>query len=151
MVQVEPGKFVHTIPASRLPAGLDALLGHALSLRAIDRSGFENTSSATTIIRVIDETPLALSPDDLSLLDNDQPIFEWAPVVLPYPYTFRIDVVRVDQNVQSTVQVIEDIPSTETMHVASEAIPTGRYFWTVSVVDEFGNRSRSREAGFRIP
>jgi hypothetical protein len=35
--------------------------------------------------------------------------------------------------------------------MVAEPLPTGQYYWTVSVLDAFGNQSRSKEAAFRIP
>ena len=96
---------------------------------------------------MISPTPLALSPEDLTLLSNDLPEFTWEPISLAYPFSYRIDIVRVDQNIQSLVQTISDIPSTAVSMQATDTLASGEYFWTISIVDEFGNMSRSREAG----
>lgn len=150
VVETTPGTYIHSIPATTLPIPMTALPGHNIYLRAIDRAGTVNTSLARLLIRVIDETPLALDPKDLEFAPDPTPLFTWEPVSLTFPYTFRIDVVRIDQNVRTTILTLEDIPSSETSIESPDAILAGEYFWTVSVVDEFGNRSRSREAGFRI-
>ena len=150
LVQVEPGKYVHSIQSAGLPARLPALLGQQIQLMAKDRSGVSNSSLSKSLIRVINETPLAIDPRELALIDDPQPTFTWEPITLEFPYTFRIDVVRIDQNIQSTVQTIKGISSSSTTFTAPEHLLSGEYFWTVSIVDEFGNRSRSREAGFRI-
>ena len=149
-VETAPGQYVHSIPVDQLPVGIDALLGQDLRLVAVDRSGTTNISEPVNLIRIIQETPLAIEPQDLTLLTDSLPTFSWEPMSLSFPFTFRVDVVRIDQNIRSIVQTIENIPATTTTQRAVTPISAGEYFWIVSVVDEFGNRSRSREAGFRI-
>lgn len=149
--QTAPGQYFLSIPSTSLPANLESLFGRSFQLRAKDRAGFENLSDPQSFVRVIRETPLAIEPQGLAELSTTQPSFEWESISLDFPFSYRIDIVRVDQNIQSTVQVIENIPSTSTTTNALESLSSGEYFWTVSIVDEFGNRSRSREAGFRIP
>ena len=123
-------------------------LDHIVYLR--DRSGLVNASSAATIHRIIEQTPQALRPTDLELISSDQIVLAWEPVLLNYPFTYRIDVIRVDNNLRNVYLSQAGISS----EVLSQTIPAprepGEYFWTVSIVDQFGNQSRSREAGFQI-
>lgn len=151
LFQAEPGRYVHSVPASGLSVSFSALLGHEIRLMASDRSGAVSASPARNLVRVIEETPLAVSPDELEIVAEAAPAFTWSPLDLAYPFTYRVDIVQVNENIQSTVQTIQPVPSTDTSAVATAPLSTGEYFWTVSVVDEFGNRSRSREAGFRVP
>ena len=146
----EPGKYTRSIPVENLPTSMQSLYGRDIVLRAKDRSGAINESTPTSLIRVLQETPLAQEPQGLVLLTDPQPKFSWAPIVLNFPFTYRVDIVRVDQNIQNTVQSIEGIAPPQTTLEVSEPLLPGEYFWTVSIVDEFNNRSRSREAGFRI-
>ncbi|MBX2819543.1 MAG: carboxypeptidase-like regulatory domain-containing protein [Rhodothermaceae bacterium] len=150
-VQTEPGTYVHSISSEQLPVGLQALIGQEVRVKAKDRSGVENESGPLTLLRVIEEIPLAVEPDNLEEQPDASPTFTWAQMNLPFPFTFQIDIVRSTQNVETIVQTITHIPSNQLSIQALEPIPSGNYYWVVSVVDEFGNRSRSREAGFRIP
>ena len=149
-VQTAPGTYVHTIPEERLPVALGALPGRVMQIKAKDRLGITNYSDPTSVVRIINERPFALTPADLNTISEAQPTFIWQPILLDYPFTYRIDIVRVEQNVQSTLLTLSGIDSSLESVVSPESIPSGEYFWTVSLVDEFGNRSRSREAGFRI-
>ena len=150
-IQSEPGLFRQTLSSEQLPVNLQSLYGRSFYLEATDRAGFSNSSPPKTLIRVIEETPLALEPQGLVLLNDPTPTFTWEAITLSFPFTFRLDIVRVDDNVENTVQSIENLSSSLTSTDAMAPLPTGRYFWTISIVDEFGNRSQSREAGFRIP
>lgn len=148
--QTTPGSFGRLIQGDSLPATLPALLGQEMFLYASDRTGAINVSEKQAIFRVIESSPLAVSPRDLSLLDTSAPILAWEAIAINYPFTYMVDVVRVDNNIQNLVRSIPDIPSDSTS-LQLDALAAGEYFWTVSIVDNFGNTSRSREAGFRIP
>ncbi len=145
----EPGRYVVSFAENELPAPLSALVGHELVFYAMDRSDITNTSSPMTISRVIDTPPEAIAPIGLELLETDAPELSWESTPISFPHTYEVNVVRVDNNLQNVVLSFSNI-SSDNLSIQTSALPTGEYFWTVSVVDEFGNRSRSREAGFRI-
>lgn len=148
--QTTPGSFSRLIQGDSLPAALPALLGQDMFLYARDRSATISQSEKQAIFRVIETSPLAVSPRDLGLLDNNAPALSWEATAINFPFTYTVDVVRVDNNIQNLVRSIPDISSDSTS-IQVDALETGEYFWTVSIVDAFGNSSRSREAGFRIP
>lgn len=148
--QTTPGTFSRLIQGDSLPAPLPALLGQDMFLYAEDRSATINQSEKQAIFRVIEASPLAVSPRDLDLLDTSSPALSWEATSINFPFTYTVNVVRVDNNIQNLVRSIPEIPADSTS-LQLDALATGEYFWTVSVVDAFGNTSRSREAGFRIP
>ncbi len=149
-VQTAPGLYTHTILETNLPVPLSALLGQEMILFARDRTGAINQSEKQSIFRVIDASPLAVLPQGLELLDTTAPELTWEPISEDYPFSYQVDVVRVDNNIQNLILSLSDI-SSDSSSVQTTPLPSGEYFWTVSVVDEFGNLSRSKEAGFRIP
>jgi hypothetical protein len=70
---------------------------------------------------------------------------------LPHPFTYRVEVFRtLGANVKELYRSQIDIAS-NTSSIRVENVDMGDYFWTVSVVDEFGNWSQSRPAGFSVP
>ncbi len=146
---IEPGRYVESLSENELPAPLGSLVGHELIFYAMDRSDITNTSDAITILRVIDTPPEAVAPIGLADIETNAPRLSWESTPVNFPYTYEVNVVRVDNNLQNVVLSISNI-SSDSLAVQTSALTTGEYFWTVSVVDEFGNRSRSREAGFRI-
>ncbi len=148
--QTTPGRFGRLIQGDSLPTTLPALLGRDIFLYARDRTNSINQSDKQALFRVIETSPLAVSPRDLSLLDTTAPALSWEAAAISFPFTYKVDVVRVDNNIQNVVRSIPNIPSDSTSFQLN-TLAAGEYFWTVSIVDEFGNTSRSREAGFRIP
>lgn len=146
------GQFDRIIPADSLPASNpQALLGRPLYLLAQDREGVTTQSNALQLARIIEETPVATSPKDRVLLTDNQPLFTWDPFVNRFPFTYRIDIFRTEVNRDVLVTQQDDLGMNTTTFQLQTPLETGEYFWTVSVVDGFGNESRSKEAGFRVP
>lgn len=146
-----PGNFTKILSQPDLPGiSMSALVGRAVSFHVIDRTGNEYVSTPHFISRIIDHTPNPIRPSGLALLSESQPQLSWEASALPFAFRYRIDVVKVQANIQTVEQTIRDIPSDSLNWTITEPLTAGEYFWTVSVVDELGNRSRSREAGFRI-
>ncbi|ARA91745.1 hypothetical protein AWN76_000235 [Rhodothermaceae bacterium RA] len=145
-----PGQFAGTIVGAELPASLQALQGQAMHLGVRDRSGVVVVVDAPPLVRVIDFVPVAVSPQGLEPVSGPPFELAWEPVVLPYSFTFRLDVVRVEADIQTPVVSIPDLSAELNTYTLTTALDPGDYFWTVSVVDAFGNRSRSREAGFQV-
>ena len=146
------GRYARTVPADSLPVpSLHGLEGVDLVFHAQDAVGFVNESAPESIVRVIDYVPVAVDPQGLASVDSGRPNLAWEDAGLPYAFTYRIDIVRDEANVQAVVETITDIPSDVTSYVVEGPLMQGTYFWTVSVVDSFGNRSRSKEAGFVVP
>jgi hypothetical protein len=145
------GLFAKSISAAEMGlASLQPLLGRALVVKARDQAGFEHAAAPLQLARVIEETPVAAEPQGLAELDDPTPVLRWQRTPLPYPFTYRVDIVRVETNIQTTVQVLPSLAAAQDSVVVPTPLSPGSYFWTISVVDEFGNRSRSKEAGFVI-
>lgn len=146
----EPGRFVNVFPEPVLPSNsLPALMGRPLRLRLVDRAGIENVTPPYFLVRVIDATPVATTPTGGVVLTDPRPAFQWQTVRLPYPFRFRIEIFR-DEGFSIRERVFDDLPADSTSLRIETPLPSGQYFWTVSIVDEFGNRSRSNQEGFFI-
>ncbi|HMB92754.1 MAG TPA: carboxypeptidase-like regulatory domain-containing protein [Rhodothermales bacterium] len=146
------GQFDQIITADSLPASNpQALLGRPLFLLAQDREGVMTQSNALQLARIIEETPVATSPKDRVLLTDNRPLFTWDPFVNRFPFTYRIDIFRTEVNRDVLVTQQDGFSMNTTTFQLQTSLETGEYFWTVAVVDGFGNESRSKEAGFRVP
>ncbi len=146
-----PGAFMKIIPESQLPVGnfLD-VLGRQIFLNVLDRPGFKSRSQPKSLARIIERTPLTNSPNQGETLNDTTPLLEWRSAVLLFDFKYRVEVVRVDFGLNTPAWSQPDINKTNTSIAVSDSLPSGVYFWTVSVVDTFGNWSRSKEAPFRI-
>lgn len=148
----EPGRFTQSIPEATFPTGaLQALMGRPFRLRLRDRAGFERMDDPWTLVRVIEETPVAVDPQGLTVLNDPTPLLTWERVRLPYPFTFQVEIIRQEANVQVRERLMTGLPPESTSVQVAAPLAPGSYLWTVSIVDEFGNRSGSKEVGFIIP
>lgn len=146
-----PGFFSKRIPEMELPgASINATLGREIFIRARDRAGFQTVAGSVFLARLIFESPQTQSPTNQELLNEANPLLTWKAIELPFDFNYRLEVVGVDLGVNTTVWTQNDVANSETSIIVAEALTSGNYFWTVSVVDEFGNWSRSKEASFRI-
>jgi len=144
-------RFHSTIKSEELPSGaLQWLIGRPIVIVAHDRPGNTSSSPAMFITRIIDETPVAASPSGLDTA-SARPTLIWNAVYLPYLFSFEVEVVRVDAGYQTSVWKRTNLVNTSTSINVTSSLSNGTYYWTVAIVDEYGNRSRSKEASFIIP
>lgn len=149
-VTQSPGIFMARITESQLPGGnLQNVLGRQLVVKAVDQAGFENSSQPKLLIRIIEQEPRFKSPAGDSL-DVSRPLLKWIPMNLSFNFTYKIEVFRVDEGFSNMVESFTNIDPAIFSIQVTETLPSGTYFWTVAVVDEFGNWSRSKEASFVI-
>lgn len=145
------GQYEEFILSESLPGNsLYALQGDQIVVEAMDAAGLISTSDPRHILRVIDYTPVAIDPQGQEVLDTSTPTLSWEDAALPYEFTYRVEVTRVQANVETTFYSKPDIPSDNLSHQVDMDLSPGTYYWTVFVVDQYGNRSRSKEAGFII-
>ncbi len=148
----EPGSFAISLAETDLNgASLHELSGRDLHASVSDQFGSATQSDPTFISRIIDFVPETISPSGSQSVPGGSPLLSWQSADLPYAGTYQIDVFRVDDNVATNVYSMSDIPASQLTVQVSETFEIGQYYWTVSVVDEYGNRSRSKESGFIVP
>ena len=154
-VALEPrtaGQFDALIRADSLPtANLQSLLGLALQLHVRDKEDAVVSSAPHQLVRVLEENPSPASPKDDVLLETSRPTFTWDPFPASFAFSYRIEVFRDEVNRAVLVMQSNPIPMDVTSFQMANLLPTGPYFWTITVIDTFGNQSRSKEAAFRIP
>ena len=131
------------------------IIGEPILFFVQDRSGYIVSSGPVQIARIIDETPVVLSPQGGTVVSVPDPDLTWVCEDIPYEFTYRIDVVRTDDFVRNLITRLEDLDPAEVCGPAQEgrinvSLEQGEYVWTVSVVDNMGNASRSIEAGFVV-
>ncbi|NIR50894.1 carboxypeptidase regulatory-like domain-containing protein [candidate division KSB1 bacterium] len=144
------GTYTKTIRESSLPEkNLQRVLGREIRLQVQDRVGFGTRSEPKFLVRIIDSVPDFESPIGDTLVTAN-PVLRWKAISLPFDFTFRVEVVRVDFEISNLVWSSSGLPPSTTSVTVPDALPSGTYFWTVAAVDDFGNCSRSKEASFTI-
>ncbi len=141
----QTGLFAISRSARDLPTrSVHELLGQALVFEATDRPGNTYRTDPVFLARVIEPVPDGLTAPDTLRAGQSIPL-RWNQVVLPFSATYRVEMVRNQVGIPPTV-VWTAADLIESQAVVTDSLPAGTYFWTVSVVDSFGDWSRSREA-----
>ena len=153
LTEAGPGRYAATLDAAELPGGqVQSLLGRQHRIEVTDVTGNVGLGPPLALVRVIEQTPQTARPQSLEVLTSNPPTLEWRPTDLPFAFTYDVEVFLVDgAGRPNLVESAEGIPPTVTTYAVREPLPAGDYFWTVWLVDGAGNRSRSKEAGFRAP
>jgi len=132
------------------------LVGKPLTIQSKDRSKARSISSPFTITRIIENGATPTSPTPLN---NDTtgstPVLMWTPPAVTFSYTYTLVIARVDAGTETVVWTYNGLnffyeqlqfPGDS----SGQTLPPGNYVWTISVVDEFGNYCRSKEASFVV-
>ena len=143
------GVFSVSRTARELPTrSVHDLLGQTLVFVATDQPGNERRSEPVFLARVVEPVPDGLASDD-TLSQGKNIALSWNRTPVHFSATYRVEVVRNEVGIPPTlVWTASDLAQTEA--IITDPLPSGTYFWTVAVVDSFGNWSRSREAVFVI-
>lgn len=125
------------------------LLGQRVPVRVRDALGTTTTVEDPMLARIIEQTPVADDPiNGKTLLAGTPIVLRWTVPSLSYPVTYRVELV--DLNTNTTVSVARNLPPGQDSVQVPLSLAPGSYQWFVWIVDQYGNESRSREAGFVV-
>jgi len=149
--EIVAGIFSSTLFDSDLPvASVHQLIGRQMYFIVEDDYGTKTTSDAKFLTRIIEETPLLISPTELQSVESYPINFQWERVSLSYPATLKIEIFQINIGIAFKADEIDKIPIDDQNYHYSTNLNPGDYFWTINIVDEFGNSSSSREGTFQI-
>ncbi len=135
---------------------IDWLVGKSLTIRSTDFHGAVGTGVPFFVTRVIENTAVPSYPISLN---NDTtgstPLLKWIPPGVTFNYSYTLQCSRVDAGTETLVWTLANLNSTTLQQQfpgdgSGLTLATGNYVWSVSVVDNFGNSSRSKEAAFVV-
>jgi hypothetical protein len=139
-----------TVDAASLPQGsLEWLVGKSFTITARDRIGASTVGKTFAVTRIIQDAPIPLSPTALDTASASPQLF-WVQPTLQFPYSYKIELFRLDLGVPSLLWSVANLSSSLSSFQYPNTLSTGTFFWTISVVDEFGNLSRSKEGSFIV-
>ncbi|UCE05080.1 MAG: carboxypeptidase regulatory-like domain-containing protein [bacterium] len=130
---------------------IEQLLGHAVFIEITDKVGKMCRYGPNYLIRVIDEEPEIESPKESALV-SAQPKLKWKSLQLPYSFSFKVDIYAIVGNqIQfPAIRTYSEISSDITDFHLSKPLNSSLYLWTVSIVDRWGDWSRSKPATFQV-
>jgi hypothetical protein len=139
-----------TLNGATLPQGsLEWLVGKALSVIVRDKVGATTVGKSFSVTRIIQDEPVPLFPTALDTV-SAPPTLSWVQPSLQFPYSYKIEMYRIDQGLPSLIWSQSNLSSSLNSFAYPNTLPVGLFYWTISIVDEFGNVSRSKEASFYV-
>jgi hypothetical protein len=152
-------QFQITIYKYDLPTNtIQWLVNKPLRIRSRDQSNAINLSTPFYVSRIIENTATPTYPTiNTTTSQKDTtgstPLFQWsAPdVTFNYTYTLTLSFVLSDNVVWTYTKLNSSYMQLQFPADSSGLIlSAGEYVWTISIVDDFGNYSRSKEAPFVV-
>lgn len=145
------GSFGATINASALPGqDLQWLIGKECYILAADRENGTSQEGPFYVTRIIGSEPgptSPVSPDTTTA----QPTFEWNPPPVSYEYTYFLQIFKINAGTPSQVGSTITLGENYVSYNYPDTLGAGEYFWTIGIMDQYGNSSRSKEASFVVP
>jgi hypothetical protein len=137
------------------------LINKPLRIRTKDLRNTVNLSTPFYVSRIIENTALPTYPTintTTSQMDTtgSTPLFQWSPPDVTFNYTYTLTLSSVvSSGIQNVVWTSAPVNSSFLqLQFPSDnsglTLLAGEYVWTISVVDDFGNYSRSKEAPFVV-
>jgi len=146
-----PDSFALYLQQESIPGSdLYEIVGAPVQITVMDRDSSRTVNTGEKLIRIISPAPVALSPTGLAQADP-APLMEWQPFAASYRFSYLVSVYFIRAGVPTLMFNSEPLPARNLSYRYPDSLATGTYFWTVSVVDEFGNVGRSKEASFTVP
>ncbi|HEY6952792.1 MAG TPA: carboxypeptidase-like regulatory domain-containing protein [Bacteroidota bacterium] len=151
--------FELTIHPDTLPGNnLQVLVGQPLTILARDFGNGVGTSSPFYVSRIIDLEPGPLHPTSVPATDTvSSPFqFSWTETNASFVFTYSIVLARVDNASNETVVwskslILPNLVSYPYPQGGSAPVLTpGNYSWILSMIDEYGNSSTSKEYAFVV-
>jgi len=130
---------------------LAELIGQPVYVEITDKVGQVCRYGPQYLFRVIDDEPEIVSPKGSASV-GFQPTLKWNPVQLPFSFTFKVEIyaIREDQILYPAIYTFSGISSEITEIRLATVLPASLYLWVVSIVDNWGNWSRSKPATFQV-
>ncbi len=126
------------------------LVGAPFQIIATDAPGASVTSAPFQLARVIAEEPLPLAPANGETITTGAPQLRWQTPALAFDHTLALHVYKTVSGFQTLLLTIPGLPAGSNAAPYPGRLTSGSYFWTVTIVDRFGNSSRSKEATFQV-
>lgn len=151
MNRVGVEKFTVSVHSALIPTGtLHWLTGKPLRIVSRDGSKAVNISEPFFISRIIENGSTPLSPAVFDSVSRDSVVFMWEPANAVYNYTSLVDLYQAGTEIKQWTSSPLPSSTEEIALPESVAIEPRNYFWTVTLVDEFGNSFRSKESYFVV-
>jgi hypothetical protein len=127
---------------------VEELVGQIFNIEAKENLRLSQIIASGTLNRVISDEVEFISPAN-GATTTKTPILKWRNFYPGFPFTYILEIYTLEtfpQLVWSKYGVSSDSSS----YMVDSPLNIDEYWWVIWAVDEFGNRSRSKPASFRV-
>ncbi len=150
MNHIAGNNYQANIDADSLPnQDIQWLIGEQLNVYAIDRENGIGQSAGFYVTRIIEVEANPTSPTNLGVTTG-YPQFNWNPPTVPFDYVYQLQIYQVNSGTQTPVGFPIGISSDSVSYNYPDSLTAGQYSWTITIMDNFGNSSTSKEASFQV-
>jgi len=146
------GTYQMTYPESDLPVEyIEQLMGELVFIEITDKPGQICSYGPYFLTRIISDEPVTVAPVSNAQV-NKLPLFRWQEIRPRFEFTFKIEIYLIiaSQVIYPPLKTIANISSERFSYQLTESLEVGQYLWTISIVDKWGNWSRSTPATFQV-
>lgn len=129
-------------------SSIEQLTGHPLSISIKDIFDNIHMLEISSIKRVIREEVIFISPSG-NETTSATPTLSWQKFNPGFSHTYSLEVFTSEITPQM-VWHVESLPDSLSEYTVDVTLMPGEYFWVIWAIDEFGNRSRSKPASFKV-
>ena len=127
---------------------LEELVGQNFDIEAKENSRPSQIIISGTLRRIIWNEVEFISPSN-GETTSQTPILKWKKFNPGFEFSYKLEIYTIEtfpQLIWSKQKVVKDSTSYE----VDTNLNIDEYFWVIWAVDEFGNRSRSKPASFKV-
>ena len=129
-------------------SSLDELVGHPLTLEIKDIFNKSHRTIISSIKRVIRDEIIFISPSG-NEITGQTPTLVWQPFNPGFGFTYILEIFTSEITPQLQWSMTS-VPDTASYYTVDVPLLPDEYFWVIWAVDEFGNRTRSKPASFKV-
>jgi len=127
---------------------IEALLGYSFKIMVIDIFKHRFNIGAGIVERIIRDEPLFYSPSG-NEITSPTPTLTWERFNPGFDFSYSLQI----YSAEITPQLVWEkhkLSDDQSSYTVDLMLPPDEYFWVVWVIDEFGNRARSKPASFKV-
>ena len=126
----------------------EEIIGHLFEISVNDIFNRTLNIGAGDVQRVMREEVIFISPSG-NETTPPQPVLNWQKYQAGFNFTLQVQVFKADIIPELVWEKNQLSAETVTCNV-DQVLPAGEYFWVIWAIDEFGNRTRSKPASFKV-
>ncbi len=127
---------------------IDIVIGKEFQINVFDADSTKFVIGKSNIKRIIKEEIVTTSPSGRDTVYSANPLLEWNRFTPGFEYEYLLEIYT--DEIQKVLKWQKEISSSEIQYLTDANLPSGDYFWVIWAIDEFENRTQSKESSFII-